>query len=119
MKFVVPFTMPITRSMRSPASDVRKRAKYRNASTDRRLVEEVGAILSGEFGEFGPALGHEGLVGRHDRDAVLEGRFDVRPRRLDPPANSTRMSRSSRFASANASEVSSSGEMPGRLLGIP
>ena len=40
-------------------------------------------MLIRELREFGATLGHQGLVGRDDRDPATKRRFDVDARRLD------------------------------------
>ncbi len=59
-------------------------AKDGDTAGDGRFVEEVSAVLVGEPGEGRAALGHQGLVGRHDRDAVSKGRLYVGASRIEP-----------------------------------
>ena len=82
MKFVVPLTMPRTRSTRFAARSRRERAEDRDPATDRRLEAERRAGAPGDRLELRPVVGDDVLVGRDDALAHRQRRGDQRVGRL-------------------------------------
>ncbi len=83
MKLVVPLTMPMTRRMRSPASDLAQGPDERDATPDGRFEQEVDAGRGRGLEELGAVVGQQLLVAGDDRLARLDGGEDEGAGRLD------------------------------------
>ena len=79
----MPLTMPITRRMRSPASDSRSGRMSGMPPADRRLEQDVDARALGGLEQLAPVRGEQLLVGGDDRLAAHQRLDDQRAGRLD------------------------------------
>ena len=72
-KFVVPFTMPSTRSSRWPATEVAQHPDDRDRPGDRGLVEEVDPARHGPLGQRAEVRGEQRLVRGDDGGPAVDG----------------------------------------------
>ncbi len=84
MKFVVPFTIPMTRRSRSPVSDSFSGRISGMPAADRRLEVQVQALGVRRVEQLPPARGEQLLVRGHDRLVAVERGQDQRPGGFEP-----------------------------------
>ena len=84
MKFVVPLTIPWTRSTCAPASDSCEHADDRHDAGDRGLEAQLHAVSRGRRPQLLAVLGEQLLVGGHDVTAGAQRAHHVVARRVEP-----------------------------------